>query len=99
MFLNHLSLITYQPNEPIGSNVTVSSDWTHVVLNYVGSEDNGQNGGSDENFPHGDGRVVLGRFFIDRLYDSDFCGSFQVDELLFFDKSLSSSEILMLGQL
>ena len=97
MFLNHFSLGAYQPDETIGSNITVSSDWTHVVLNYMGSDN--KNGGSDENIPQWDGRVLLGRFFTDRLYGNDFYGSFQVDELLFFDKSLSSSEILMLGQL
>ena len=45
----HFSLGAYQPDETIGSNVTVSSDWTHVVLNYIGSDD--KNGGSDENIP------------------------------------------------
>ena len=78
----------------MGSNVTVSSDWSHVVFNYIGREDDGQNG---QILPDGDGRIVIGRFYIDH-FDYILYGSCQVDELLFFNKSLSSSEIQMLGQ-
>ena len=95
MLLNHLSLAAYVPNEPFFSNVTVSFDWTHVVLNYVGSKENKQIGTSVEIVPQGGGRIVIGKVYT----EVDYCGSVQVDELLFFDKSLSSSEIQMLGEL
>ena len=77
--------------------------WTHIVMNYIGPSDgegirifdNGTEvanvatkvAGSDH---PGDGRIVVGRIYTDRglLY-----ASVQVDELTFFNKALSTTEI------
>ena len=80
-----------------------SSRWTHIVLNYIGPE-NGQgirnyNDGAEvesdttknqQSFSPGDGRIVVGRFFTDR---NQQYASVQVDELIFFNRTLTSAEV------
>ena len=77
--------------------------WTHIVLNYIGPSD-GQgirvygmevlNGiTQDAAHPAGDGRVVVGRRYTDQ--DTDYA-SMQIDELIFFNKALSTRDIKLL---
>ena len=74
--------------------------WTHLVLNYIGPNNgqgiqiyfNGMQIGSDNtksgtSYQPGDGRVILGRHHL-RYAGAD------VDELLFFNKTLSDQEIM-----
>ena len=84
----------------------VSSEWTHVVLNYIGPH-NGQGiriyldrvltgSGTRKSVghhSHGEGRVVVGREFthLDYAY-----GSVSVDELLFYNQTLRDHQILVL---
>ena len=89
--------------------VTKSSGWFHTVLNFIGP-DNGQgirihhdrvNVGSDStkggpSKNTGDGRIVIGRYFVGK---EGIYPSVQVDELLFFNQTLTESEITMLSQL
>ena len=83
--------------------------WFHTVLNYIGPE-NGQGVRIYHDGVHigdestivvaaknnGDGRIVMGRFFAER---EGSYSSFQVDELLFFNQTLTDSEITTLSQL
>ena len=41
-------------------------------------------------YPVGDGRIVVGRFYVDR--DQDYT-SVQVDELIYFNASLTSDDV------
>ena len=81
--------------------------WTHVVLNYIGPEDDTQgirvyfNGALEDTDTHksgtqkqpGDGRLVFGRQHSDA--DEDYA-SVGVDELLLFNQKLTDEEILSL---
>ena len=85
------------------------SDWTHVVLNYIGPEDpqgieiyydgvhsrRAAIGSAASSLP-GDGRIVIGRRYTDGDYDY---ASVQLDELMFFNTALMDSEISMLSQI
>ena len=86
-----------------------SNNWTHVVLNYLGPDDgqgskiylNGILVASDSmkdafSYPQGDGSVVLGRRFthIDGYYPNA-----DVDEILFFNQSLTDEQISQLGNI
>ena len=88
------------------AHVPIPIGWTHIVLNYIGSNDgegirisyDGQevaNGTTmDEgSYPAGGSRIVVGRSFIDedRLY-----ASMEIDELIFFNKALSTNDIKLL---
>ena len=78
--------------------------WTHFVLNYLGPNIgegiwiyyNGNQVASQTTrytylqHPAGEGRIVIGRAFPDQ--DRDYA-SLQVDELIFFNQSLSDNEI------
>ena len=81
--------------------------WFHVVYNFIGPSttegirvynDGEQVGGTitedDSTHTEGDGRIVFGRFYtgVDQSY-----ASVQMDELLFFNHTLSASEIFKLG--
>ena len=82
------------------------SRWTHVVLNYFGPDDgqgitihyNGAQVGSDTRqrigtaLP-GDGRIVVGRRFTGR---NRAYASIEVDELIFFNKFLGTTDIAAL---
>ena len=80
--------------------------WTHIVLNYIGPNDgqgirgfvNGKEVASDTtktalSYPPGEGKIVVGRHFTDqdRLHMS-----MMVDELLFFNQTLSTTDIKLL---
>ena len=82
------------------------TDWIHVVGNYIGPYDgqgtrmfiDGTEVDSDTDkhggpYPTGDGRIVVGRFHtnIDGWYHSVY-----VDELFFFNRSLSTEEIVQI---
>ena len=92
VFLPDGYFMAYHP-EPTG--------WTHVVLNYSGPNNgiqmymDGVEVGSDTTkaggpYSAGDGRIVAGRYYTnqDRNY-----ASVQVDELLFFNQTLTAAEI------
>ena len=91
------------------SGTKTSNEWVHEVINYVGPN-NGDDFGIYQNgeflfnvrlgltvntFPSSDGRIVIGRSRTDG--NSDYA-SVQVDELLFFNQSLTEQEIMMLSQ-
>ena len=84
------------------------SGWTHVVINYIGPQNeqgikiyfNGVRRRTDPTMdPHsygiGNGHVVIGRYHTDI---DDRYASVELDELIFFNKKLSESEITMLSQ-
>ena len=77
--------------------------WNHIVLNYIGP-DNGQgiriyiNGAQVESvttkngvpYSAGDGRMVLGR---ESTNEDARYASMEIDELIFFNKALSTTDI------
>ena len=80
--------------------------WTHVVLNYLGPGAgegirvyyDGTLTGNDDTerlmtFPAGVGKVALGRLYTDR--NGNYPGV-DVDELMFFNESLSVQQIMIL---
>ena len=82
----------------------VSSEWTHIVLNYIGPNDgqgisiylDGVLPGSDDTKsldrdPQGEGRIVVGREF---MHFDDKYASVTLDELLFFNQTQSDELIL-----
>ena len=84
----------------------VRSGWTHIVLNYIGPNDdegiriyyNAEELESDitnlvVSFSAGDGRIVIGRGYTNE--NSNYA-SVNVDELLFFNRSLTPSEVTVL---
>ena len=84
-----------------------STEWTHIVLNYIGPDDgiriyyNGTEEDRDTTkttgfgpYSAGDGRIVVGRWFTDK--DEKY-PSLQVDEMIFFNRHLSSDEIASLA--
>ena len=83
------------------------SGWTHVAMNYLGPNDsegikiyyNGKEAASDttksnSSRPDGEGRIVLGRFY---THKDERYSCVQVDELLFFNNALSSTDIIDLN--
>ena len=86
---------------------TRPTGWTHVVLNYIGPNDGEgirvyYNGtevanattNSDGTYSTGDGRIVVGRYLF--LWDGHcdmWYPSLQIDELTFFNKALSTTDI------
>ena len=102
MFWN-LRLRVLIPDGRFKVNLPIQTGWTHIVLNYIGPNDgegirsyvNGQEVASEttksrrSSLP-GDGRIVVGR----RSTDQDmYYTSVQIDELVFFNKTLSTTEI------
>ena len=84
-------------------DVTPPSGWTHVVMNYLGPEDeqgirvyfNGTQVRSDNTkqpatYQPGGDRVVVGRFYVN--YDDSY-GNVDMDELLFFNEALTDENI------
>ena len=84
--------------------------WFHVVMNYIGPNDgegiklflDGTEVASDRNLykysepgSAGDGRIVLGRPFTNK--DQNYT-SVQVDEITYFNSSLSNGEIQLLAR-
>ena len=93
----------YLLNGKFSARVSIPTGWTHIVLNYIGPYNgqgirvyyNGQGVVSDTDkdggpYPAGDGRIVVGRFFTDK--DIGYA-SMQIDELIFFNKTLSTTDI------
>ena len=82
--------------------------WTHVLLNYIGPNNgegyriymDGSEVGSDTaktvwSGSTGDGRVVIGRYYTDQ--DKEY-SSVHIDELIYFNNSLTDEEIEFLGR-
>ena len=89
-------------------SVGKSNEWVHGVLNFLGPNDgegiriyeNGKNVGNHKNITQSsstesNGRIAIGRVFTEI---NNYYGSVQVDELLFFNHSLTEQEIRMLSQ-
>ena len=84
---------------------TIPTDWYHLIFNFFGASDaegvaihhNGVKIGSNRLAQYtnaaGQGVVVLGRYNV--RADRDF-GSVMVDEMLFFNRHLTSQEIQIL---
>ena len=85
----------------------VPSDWTHMVVNYIGPNDgegimtyyNGREVECDttktaRNVSAGDGRIVIGRRWTDKTGNY---ASVKVDELFFFNQTLTMDEIRSLA--
>ena len=96
----------FLPNGKFVTYYSKPSGWVHVVLNYIGPN-NGEGikvyvDGVEEadvtkeslSYSAGDGKIILGRIFPneDRSYRT-----FQIDELIFFNQTLTLEEIQMLG--
>ena len=88
--------------------VPKSNEWVHGVLNFLGTNnkegiriyENGQHVGNDiiktqASTTEPNGRIVTGRAFTEV---NEYYGSVQVDELLFFNRSLAEGEIKMLSK-
>ena len=88
------------------AHFSIPNGWTHIVLNYIGPNDGEgiqiyYNGAevandttkSDGTYSAGDGRIIVGRRYIDedRRY-----ASMEIDELIFFNEALSTSDIKLL---
>ena len=94
------------PASMIYASTTISPEWFHLVLNYLGSgpsqgvavhqdcteEVTGQNIPNQEHSP-GFGVVVLGRF--DALQDGRY-SSVMIDELMLFNRKLTMEEVAIL---
>ena len=85
-----------------------SNEWVHGVLNFLGPNDeegiriykNGKHVGNhtiitQSSSTESNGRIAIGRAFTEI---NNYYGSVQVDELLFFNHSLTEQEIGMLSQ-
>ena len=81
----------------------VPTGWTHIVFNYIGDDD-GQgirvygmevvsDATRDVARSAGDGRIVVGRRWTDQ---DTYYASMEIDELIFFNKALSTTDIELL---
>ena len=111
-FSNHLPCYRFQIFLPDRHFVATSSPrtgWTHFVLNYLGPNDgegimifnDGVNVTSDTTkggalLSAGDGRIVVGRTYTNR--DEEYA-SVRMDKLLFFNQTLSTTDIIALNNL
>ena len=88
--------------------MTTSNEWIHTVMNYIGPNDGEgtqiyQNSRnivnvtelSTRGYFEGNPDLVLGRVYSGGNY---WYGSVQVDELYFFDRTLTEPEIRMLSE-
>ena len=101
-----MSCFSFTVNLPVWNYIedtSVPTGWTHVVLNYLGPDNvkgiriyyDGTAMASDttldlESQLAGDGRVVVGRAYTDQYQRY---ASVQVDELMFFNQTVSASEL------
>ena len=101
IFLLCLRFHVYLPAAEFIVDLNRPAGCTHIVLNYIGPNAgikvyfNGAEVGSETTKFAGssntaDGRVVVGRFSTDGDYHYT---SLQLDELIFFNKALSTTEI------
>ena len=107
------SLEVYVSDGRFHLDLYMSSLWSHIVLNYIGPDDgqgiqlyddgttsamhyidNTKEAGS---YSPGDGNVVLGRYYTDFYDDSDPYTGVKIDELLFFNTKLDSTEVAALA--
>ena len=93
-------------------NVPHAYEWIHAVLNFIGTNDeeviriynngvqvtNEEIGQTNRTQSTSDGRIVIGRLYTNEDEDSDYA-SVQVDELLFFNQTLTEPEIAMLSKI
>ena len=83
------------------------NEWVHGVLNFLGPNDgegiriyeNGKHVGNDtiisqSSRNESNGRIVIGRSYTELIFDA----SVQVDEMVFFNKSLTEAEITLLSR-
>ena len=100
--------VVTMPHGHFTVSVGKSNEWVHGVLNFLGPYDeegisiyqNGIHVGNhtiitQSSTTEPNGRIVIGRAVTEV---NGFYGSVQVDELLFFNKSLTETEIRMLSQ-
>ena len=93
----------YLPDGFLDTSHSVPSAWFHVVLNYIGADNgegikmfiDGSKVTSDttktaHSSLAGDGMIVVGRIYTDK--DQSYT-SVQVDELIFFNRALTSVEV------
>ena len=86
-----------------------TTNWAHIVLNYIGPDDGqgiriyrdgspyyGSETKDGGNYSPGDGNVILGRYYEDFYQDSDPYTGASIDELLFFNETLNSTEVAAL---
>ena len=105
-FLISLRFLLNLPDEYFEASHSRPSGWTNVVLNYIGPNDgqgirmfiDGAEVSSDTTksvggYSAGDGRIVVGRFATD--LDRDYA-SVMVDELIYFNAALTSTEVQLI---
>ena len=91
------------------ATTSATADWTHVVLNYIGTEDvqgnkiyiDGVDTESDFTLndasqEEGDGRTVVGRYLTNV---DDHYASVDIDELLFFNEALNDDQVSQIKNL
>ena len=108
IFLMYFSYRVLVQDGRFVTHVPVSNHWVHSVINYIGpnagegfrlyldginvkNETRKRSSTSISN----NGTIVTGRLFTD--FD-EFYASFQMDELLFYNRTLTEPEIIMLSQ-
>ena len=107
--LIHFSFFFSSSDTYFYADIPISSNtWTHIVVNYIGPTNgegiriysDGVHSGIDntttaESCSPGNGRVVLGRVFTDDG-TPDYYGGLTMDDLLFFNTTLTQQEILQI---
>ena len=91
------------------TTTSVTADWTHVVLNYIGTEDVQGNkiyidgmakmisfSLTAASHEEGDGRTVVGRYLTN--VDDNYA-SVDIDELLFFNEALNVDQVTKIKNL
>ena len=100
------SFSVYLLDGGFSASFSIPTGWTHIVLNYIGPNDgegirvyyNGTEVESDttkttRSYAPGDGRIVVGRSYTD---SDKYYASMHIDELIFFNKALSTNDIKLL---
>ena len=90
-------------NGEFSARFSIPTGWTHIVLNYIGPNEGegtrvyynaaevaSDTTKSEKTYPTGDGRIVVGRYYTD---EDRYYMSMQIDELIFFNKTLSTTDI------
>ena len=100
----------YLPDGNYGIGFELTTNWCHVMCNYIGPKTGQGNriyadhrthsmgyfSWTRDNYPPGDGNVVLGRYYEYFYQDGDpYIGAY-IGELLFFNKTLNSTEVAAL---